>query len=325
MIPSLTGLLTPVSTLVPPAIAFSAHPLNTLLADAHLVDAVSALPRLAETALGGGAGTAIASTLAEAEYGTKELLLLSTEVERLAGDGASALSRATEDITAIARQCSRELIALVTSSPPHIGTAVTAAQITWNSLERAAQRLLVLESELNTLASQIERAGISCPSAPQLSAFQEGSATSGERWEQEDTNEPSGISSVALETNGIISVPSPEAKQAVLAAKSALGTPYLWGGTEPGAGMDCSGLTQWAYSQAGVDLPRTAEAQAVGPRIPMDQLAPGDLAVWDGHVAMVSGDGMMIEAGDPVQMSPIRTDNIGMTFHGFYRPTAGEH
>jgi hypothetical protein len=36
---------------------------------------------------------------------------------------------------------------------------------------------------------------------------------------------------------------------------------------------------------------------------------------------MVTGDGMMIEAGDPVQMSPVRTENIGMAFHGFYRPT----
>ena len=48
------------------------------------------------------------------------------------------------------------------------------------------------------------------------------------------------------------------------AAKTALGTPYQWGGNMPGQGLDCSGLTQWAYKQAGIDLPRTADAQAIG-------------------------------------------------------------
>jgi cell wall-associated NlpC family hydrolase len=51
------------------------------------------------------------------------------------------------------------------------------------------------------------------------------------------------------------------------------------------------------------------------------QLLPGDLVVWQGHVAMVIGNGQMIEAGDPVQINPIRTSNIGMPFMGFYRPT----
>lgn len=121
---------------------------------------------------------------------------------------------------------------------------------------------------------------------------------------------------------GEAEVPSGAAQQAVTAAKSALGTPYQWGGTTPGQGLDCSGLTQWAYAQAGVDIPRTADAQAVGPQIPRDQLQPGDLAVWDGHVAMVVEGGQMIEAGDPVQINPIRQENIGMHFKGFYRPTA---
>jgi cell wall-associated NlpC family hydrolase len=48
---------------------------------------------------------------------------------------------------------------------------------------------------------------------------------------------------------------------------------------------------------------------------------PGDLVVWQGHVAMAIGNGQMIEAGDPVQISKIRTSNIGMPFLGFYRPT----
>ena len=116
--------------------------------------------------------------------------------------------------------------------------------------------------------------------------------------------------------------PTPQAQQAVQHALSAVGTPYQWGGNSPGVGLDCSGLTHWAYGQAGVDIPRVAEAQAVGRQVSQDELLPGDLVVWSGHVAMVVGDGMMVEAGDPVQVNPIRTSNIGMEFKGFYRPTA---
>ncbi|MCE6999443.1 C40 family peptidase [Saccharothrix sp. S26] len=115
--------------------------------------------------------------------------------------------------------------------------------------------------------------------------------------------------------------PNETAARAVRNALSALGTPYVWGGANPPQGTDCSGLTQWAYAGAGFDLPRPASSQAMGASVPPGQLLPGDLVVWDGHVAMVIGNGQMVEAGDPVQVNPIRTSNSGMGFMGFYRPT----
>lgn len=117
-----------------------------------------------------------------------------------------------------------------------------------------------------------------------------------------------------------VSSGSTQGRAAVQAAMSQVGTPYVWGGTGAG-GFDCSGLTQWAWRQAGVELPRTAESQAVGRQVSAAELQPGDLVVWDGHVAMYSGDGQMVEAGSPVQTNPLRTNNMGMAFKGFWRPT----
>ncbi|MBY6413847.1 C40 family peptidase [Rhodococcus sp. BP-252] len=127
---------------------------------------------------------------------------------------------------------------------------------------------------------------------------------------------------VALPDGTVAVAPNERAAGAVRSALSQQGVPYVWGGTEPGRGLDCSGLTQWAYGEQGVQLPRLAQEQDIGPQVSEDELMPGDLAVWDGHVAMVIGNGQFVEAGDPVQVSAIRTTNSGMGFQGFYRPTA---
>lgn len=320
MIPDLTALVSPVAQLIPAAATPGIHPLTSLLGDAGLGDALSGLPALAESAVTGAAGTAVVSTLADAGKQAVELLQLSGDLEILAEEAVTAVTRAADDITVIAGQCAREVVALLMVSPLNPTTGAAAAQIGWEHLGRAAERLTVLESELDGLASQVEVVDAASPVAPAspsaLSGAPESSVAA-------DPASGAGTSTVADpgDTGDVVGAPTPEAAAAVEAAKTALGTPYSWGGTVPGQGLDCSGLTQWAYGQAGVDIPRTANAQAVGPQVPMDQLAPGDLAVWDGHVAMVTGDGMMIEAGDPVQMSPVRTENIGMGFHGFYRPT----
>lgn len=116
--------------------------------------------------------------------------------------------------------------------------------------------------------------------------------------------------------------PNTVAASAVRHALTQLGVPYRWGGTTPGVGLDCSGLTQWAYHEAGLDIPRLAQEQDIGKAVSAGSLRPGDLAVWDGHVAMIVGEGTMIEAGDPVKLSPIRTTNAGQGFQGFWRPTA---
>ena len=101
------------------------------------------------------------------------------------------------------------------------------------------------------------------------------------------------------------------AGEAVAAAKTRLGAPYVWGAAGPGS-FDCSGLIMWAWGQAGVSLPHFSGGQyAATTHISMSQLQPGDLvfpANPDDHVAMYIGGGMIIEAphtGDVVHIVPL--------------------
>lgn len=127
---------------------------------------------------------------------------------------------------------------------------------------------------------------------------------------------------VNLPDGSTVEAPNETAAKAVRAALGQLGVPYVWGGTSPGEGLDCSGLTQYAYGEGGLEIPRTSREQDIGAEVPSaDDLLPGDLICWDGHVAMYIGNGQMVEAGDPVQVGPLRTENSGMNFVGFYRPT----
>ncbi|MER8230561.1 NlpC/P60 family protein [Streptomyces sp. NPDC101490] len=109
---------------------------------------------------------------------------------------------------------------------------------------------------------------------------------------------------------------SSRASAAVLAARSAIGKPYVWGATGP-SGFDCSGLMVWSYRQAGISLPRTSSAQRyAGRRVPLSQAQPGDLVTYRGdasHVAIYAGGGQVIHA--PYPGARVRYDPVGMMSH----------
>jgi peptidoglycan DL-endopeptidase CwlO len=109
-------------------------------------------------------------------------------------------------------------------------------------------------------------------------------------------------------------VTTKSAGQAVVAeARKYLGVPYVWGGTDPSRGLDCSGLVQLVYKKFGVELPRVSYQQArAGTAV--DGLAnarPGDILAFGSpvhHVAIYIGDNKMIEAprpGKDVRISPV--------------------
>lgn len=110
---------------------------------------------------------------------------------------------------------------------------------------------------------------------------------------------------VLLVAGGLLAGCTP-GQSAVDHARQQIGTPYRYGGSTPSSGFDCSGLTSWAWKQAGVTtMPRTSRDQyAWSQKITRAELQPGDLVFYSSggpggtvsHVALYSGDGKIIHA-----------------------------
>ncbi len=103
---------------------------------------------------------------------------------------------------------------------------------------------------------------------------------------------------------------------ALRAAASQLGKPYVWGAEGPRS-YDCSGLTSWAFAQAGVTLPRSSSQQAmVGTPVSWNNLQPGDLVFYYhpvSHVGIYAGDGVFLnapESGDVVRYQMLSPSNF---------------
>lgn len=97
----------------------------------------------------------------------------------------------------------------------------------------------------------------------------------------------------------------------VAEARKYLGVPYVWGGTSPTNGLDCSGLVQLVFRNLGVDLPRVARQQAtVGTRIAsLSQAKPGDLlGMRNGtHIAIYIGGNQILHSPRPGETVSIRS------------------
>ncbi len=207
------------------------------------------------------------------------------------------------------------VIGLLTSGNPAavLGQASLLLQIEGTHNEEA-QQLLTSANELSTMKEQRQRTESGVAQLQSQYAAQKSSMTklldqqksmldslTVQQQDQVDADEVGGSATSGDVTTTPVAYTGPTGTQADTAVKFAyaqIGKPYEWGATGPGA-YDCSGLMYAAWQAAGVTLPRdTYEEWADLPHIPMSDLEPGDMILYNGesHVAMYVGNGEIIDA-----------------------------
>ena len=137
---------------------------------------------------------------------------------------------------------------------------------------------------------------------------------------------------VVVPAGTFASGPAAVGAYAVQLAQRYLGVRYVWGGSNPDEGFDCSGFVKYVYGKIGIALPHYAASQwSQTVHVDPSQLEPGDLVFFEpradgpGHVGMYAGNGMFIEAphtGASVQYQSLAFEMSTMGFVGASRPAA---
>ncbi|MCA0143800.1 C40 family peptidase [Blastococcus sp. LR1] len=159
----------------------------------------------------------------------------------------------------------------------------------------------------------------------QLSSFARPAATTSVAWADAalvtgltPTNEVTPSNATPLPAGARTPAGTTADESAIVAkAQEYVGVPYLWGGTDPSKGLDCSGFTQLVYRSLGIELPRVSAQQAtVGRAVPsLNEARPGDLLFFDyspsrpgiDHAGIYIGDGKMIAAPQPGEVVKIQS------------------
>ena len=112
-------------------------------------------------------------------------------------------------------------------------------------------------------------------------------------------------------------------------AQKYVGTPYVWGGSTPETGFDCSGYVCWVYNQNGYNVERTTAngLWQKSQHISEAEAKPGDLVFFKGtydtpgmsHTGIYLGNGMMVSAGDPIKYANIHSSYWEKHLAGFGR------
>ena len=181
-------------------------------------------------------------------------------------------------------------------------TALTTLGLVLTSTVAAQASADGPEQDRQSAAVQLDTAGFSADhgshSAVEAPAAQQAEAQLTQQSAQPSEPQAAGGFTTASSTGVSETSPSSDSSNSVVAAAySAIGTPYSWGGTTPAA-VDCSGLINWAYQQAGHDgLPRTTFGMEMSlPQVSAPQ--PGDIVLANNstHAGIYVGDGQVISA-----------------------------
>ena len=118
-------------------------------------------------------------------------------------------------------------------------------------------------------------------------------------------------------TQNTSSTGSSKGSSIVATARKYLGYKYVYGGTSPSTGFDCSGFTSYIFRQHGISLNRTAAGQySNGTYVSRSNLQPGDLVMFGSpinHVAIYIGGGQIIHASTP--STGVRIDSLNSGYY----------
>jgi peptidoglycan DL-endopeptidase CwlO len=269
------------------------------------------------------------------------------QVTKQSDRAQQAYDKASATLAAVAvagyeNQNQTSVIGLLTSGNPDavLGQASLLLQIEGTHNEQAKQ-LLTMANELSTIKEQRQRTATGVAQVEAQYAAQKSSMTklldkqkatldslTAQQQAQVTAASVGGDSTSGDVTTTPIAYTGPtstQADKAVAYAYAQLGKPYVWGATGPDS-FDCSGLMYASWQSAGVTLPRTTyDEWASLPHIPLSDIQPGDLILYNGesHVAMYVGNGYIIDAphtGAVVEKLPESTSWYADGADGAVRP-----
>lgn len=184
---------------------------------------------------------------------------------------------------------------VATTTPVQTNTAANVQQAT-ASVAQPAQQTATTTASANTQAAPAKTNYVQTNTAATTKQVSTASTQSNTTYTAPAQNNTAAKPQASTQSN------SSTAQTVVSAAQSQIGKPYVWGATGPNA-YDCSGLVQYAYSQAGKNVGRTTYQQAgAGQHISVSQAQAGDILMWgDYHDAIYVGNNQYVHAPQPGQ------------------------
>jgi len=290
----------------------SALDLSPLFSNAAAYSDAEQKDSLSRLALDNGSGSTD-EMLALAEDLAKEQATLSNKQAQVADLVTTLNSKLAE-----AQQLQTEYTQKLSSAQADLGAAIDAER------ERRAEAAAAAEIAKQQQAADAASAAAAASSRSSVSASPRGGGTAagstGTAPAAADPASGGGGGGGGAVDPGPVNAPPPVSSMAgiaVNAAESQLGVPYLFAAESPGVAFDCSGLTKFAWGQAGVYLPHQSGAQFGSiPHVSQSEIQPGDLLFYRspiGHVAMYIGGGSLIQAtrpGDVVKIAVVNWSTV---------------
>ncbi|MCU1401190.1 MAG: hypothetical protein JWN62_4299 [Acidimicrobiales bacterium] len=270
--------------------------------------------------------------LSDLDTAQKQLVKKQQEAIDLAARAAASKAKAEQAASDLQARLVQEKNKLGDLIQQEQDRQAAAAQAKYEQEQAAARAAAAAQAAANTPKSSGNSSGSNSGSGSSSSgSSSSGNSSSGNSSSNSgssDSNSSSGSGSSAGSSSSSDSSSSDSgggnpppvsgrAQVAVAAAASQLGVPYRFAQSSPGVAFDCSGLTAYAWGQAGVGIPHQSSAQyASTPHVPKDQAQPGDLIFYYSpisHVGIYVGGGSMIHApntGSVVSYTAVHWDKV---------------